>query len=67
MKDKYRNRKCSKCGMPYGKACQNCCEHKVELEKDYDYGIIIICYKCLKEFSISEFNKDFVVTKRREK
>lgn len=62
--DEYGNRECSKCGTHYGQACQNCCEHEIELEKDRDYGIIIICRKCLKEFSISEFEKDFIVVKR---
>lgn len=62
--DKYGNKECTKCGMHYGKACQNCCEHAIELEKDHDCGVIIICYKCLKEFSVSEFKNNFVIVNR---
>ena len=62
--DRYGNKECSKCGTRYGKACWNCCEHEVELEDNYDRGIIIVCNKCFKEFTIDEFNNDFIVTRR---
>ena len=65
--DKYGNKKCSKCGTHYGKACQKCCDHKVEIEDTGNYaGIIIICNKCLKEFTISEFDNNYKIIARKK-
>jgi hypothetical protein len=62
--DIYGNKECSICGTRYGKACENCCEHEIELGYEYDCGITITCRKCLKEFTVDEFNDDFIITRR---